>query len=65
MLNFVYLRITRLHFLNFWLDSCIVNMGEKFELVFGLLNAFRRFSGGFEPFLGSVVHQSDRLRSPV
>jgi hypothetical protein len=31
----------------------------------GLLNAFRRFSGGFEPFLGSGVHRSDRSRSPV
>jgi hypothetical protein len=26
----------------------------------GLLDAIRRFSGGFEPFLGSVVHRSDR-----
>jgi hypothetical protein len=32
---------------------------------FGLLNASRRFSSCFEPFLGSVVHRSDRLRSPV
>jgi hypothetical protein len=31
----------------------------------GLLDAFRRFSGGFEPFLGSDVHRSDRSRSPV
>jgi hypothetical protein len=31
----------------------------------GLLDAFRRFSGGFETFLGSVVHRSDRSRSPV
>jgi hypothetical protein len=31
----------------------------------GLLDAFRRFSGGFEPFLRSVVHWSDRSRSPV
>jgi hypothetical protein len=34
-LNFVYLRSSRLHFLHFWLDSCIVNKGEKFELVLG------------------------------
>jgi hypothetical protein len=27
--------------------------------------AFRRFSGGFEPFLGSSVHRSDRSKSPV
>jgi hypothetical protein len=31
----------------------------------GLQDAFRRFSGGFEPFLGSVLHRCDRLRSPV
>jgi hypothetical protein len=30
-----------------------------------LLDAFRRFSGGFEPFLGSGVYRSDRSRSPV
>jgi hypothetical protein len=33
MLNFVYLRSSRLHFLHFGLDSCIVNKGEKFEHV--------------------------------
>jgi hypothetical protein len=32
MLNFVYLRSSRLNFLHFWIDSCIVNKGEKFEL---------------------------------
>jgi hypothetical protein len=32
MLNFVFLRSSRLIFLHFWLDSCIVNKGEKFEL---------------------------------
>jgi hypothetical protein len=31
----------------------------------GLLDAFRWFSGGFQPFLGYVVHRSDRSRSPV
>jgi hypothetical protein len=31
----------------------------------GLLNAFRRFSGGFKPFLGSVAHRSDRSVSLV
>jgi hypothetical protein len=30
-----------------------------------LLDAFRRFSSGFEPFLGSGVQRSDRSRSPV
>jgi hypothetical protein len=33
MLNFVYLRSSRLHFPIFWLDSCIVNKGEKFRHV--------------------------------
>jgi hypothetical protein len=32
MLNFVYLRSSRLKVFHFWLDSCIVNKGEKFEL---------------------------------
>jgi hypothetical protein len=32
MLNFVYLRSSRLKVLHFWLDSCISNKGEKFEL---------------------------------
>jgi hypothetical protein len=39
--------------------------GGEVWACFGLLDAFRRFSGGFEPFLGSVAHQSDRSRSPV
>jgi hypothetical protein len=32
MLNFVYLRSSRLKVLHFWLDSCIANKVEKFEL---------------------------------
>jgi hypothetical protein len=32
MLNFVYLRSSRLKVLHFWLDSCILNKGENFEL---------------------------------
>jgi hypothetical protein len=32
MLNFVYLRSSRLKVLHFWLDSCIANKGEKFGL---------------------------------
>jgi hypothetical protein len=32
MLNFVYLRSSRLKVLHFWLDSCIANKGEKFEI---------------------------------
>jgi hypothetical protein len=31
----------------------------------GLLDAFRRFWGGFEPFPGSVAHRSDRSGSLV
>jgi hypothetical protein len=44
MLNFVYLRSSTLHFLHFWLDSCIVNKGEKFELVLG----YRMYLEGFQ-----------------
>jgi hypothetical protein len=36
-----------------------------FELENSLLDAFRRFSGGFKTFVGSGVHQSDWSRSPV
>jgi hypothetical protein len=32
LLNFVYVRSSRLKVLHFWLDACIVNKGEKFEL---------------------------------
>jgi hypothetical protein len=39
--------------------------GGEVWACFGLLNASRWSSGGFEPFLGSVVHRSDWLRSPV
>jgi hypothetical protein len=35
MLNFVYLRSSTLNFWHFWLDSCIVIKGEKFEHVLG------------------------------
>jgi hypothetical protein len=50
MLNFVYLRSSRLHFLHVWLDSCIVNKGEKFEHVLGywmLLEGFQVVSRHF------------------
>jgi hypothetical protein len=54
MLNFVYLRSSRLKVLHFWLDSCIVNKGEKFELEiacwmhlegFQVVSRFRAISG--------------------
>jgi hypothetical protein len=44
MLNFVHLRSSMLHFFIFWLDSCIVNNGEKFERVL----AFWMHSEGFQ-----------------
>jgi hypothetical protein len=48
--NFVYLRSSRLNFSHFWLDSCIVNKGEKFELVLGYwvhLEGFQAVSSHF------------------
>jgi hypothetical protein len=47
MLNFDYLRSSRLDFLHFWLDSCIVNKGEKVELVLG----YRMHLEGFQVVL--------------
>jgi hypothetical protein len=50
MLNFVYLRSSRLHFSHFWLDSCIANKGEKFELEMAcgmLLEGFQVVSSNF------------------
>jgi hypothetical protein len=65
MLNFVYLRSYRLHFFWFlsWFKHC--QQGREVWACFVLLNAFREFSSGFEPFLGFVGHWSDRSRSPV
>jgi hypothetical protein len=48
----------------FGLIHALSSRGEVWAC-FGLLSAFRRFSGGFEPFLGSVCHRSDRSWSPV
>jgi hypothetical protein len=45
MFNFVYLRSSRLKVLHFWLDSCIANKGEKFELEMAL---------GFQVFLSHL-----------
>jgi hypothetical protein len=52
MLNFVYLRSSRLKVLHFldWFMHC--QQGREVWGWNGLLDAFRRFSGGFEPFLG-------------
>jgi hypothetical protein len=76
MLNFVYLRSSRLHFLHFWLDSCIVKKGGEVWSWIGLLHASRRFSSGFELFLSSGSfpggigqtgegHRSNRCSSQV
>jgi hypothetical protein len=66
MLNFIYLRSSRLHFLHFGLDSCIVNKGEKFELVLGYwmhLQGFQVFSSHFWALLHTGLtgrgHRSD------
>ena len=67
MLNFVYLRSSRLHFLHFWLDSCIVNKGEKFEHVLAYwmhLEGFQVVSSYFWALLCTGLtgwgHRSDR-----
>jgi hypothetical protein len=44
MLNFVYLRSSRLHFFAFLLDSSIVNKGDKFEHVL----AYKMHLEGFQ-----------------
>jgi hypothetical protein len=65
MLNFVYLRSSRLHFWNFGLDSCIVNKGEKFEHVLGYwthLEGFQVVSSHFWALLHTgLTGQSDGL----
>jgi hypothetical protein len=65
MLNFVYLRSSRLNVLHFlaWFMHC--QQGGEVWAWIGLLHTFKRFPSGFEPFLGSVAHRSDRSRSPV
>jgi hypothetical protein len=61
MLNFV----SRLKVLHFWLDSCIANKGEKFELEMACWMHLEGFQVVLSHFLGSGVHRSDRSRSPV
>jgi hypothetical protein len=67
MLNFVYLRSSRLHFLHFWLESCIVNKEEQFELVLGYwmhLEGFQVVSSHFWALVCTGLtcwgHRSDR-----
>jgi hypothetical protein len=64
MLNFVYWETLGWKFCIFGLIHALPTRGVVWAWN-GLLDAFRRFSGGFEPFLGSGVHRSDRSRSPV
>jgi hypothetical protein len=67
LLNFVYLRSSRLKFLHFWLDSCIVNKGEKSELEMAcwtLLEGFQVVSSHFWALLCTSLtgrgHRSDQ-----
>jgi hypothetical protein len=67
MLNFVYLRSCRLKVLHFWLDSCIVNKGEKFELEMACRMLLERFHVVLSHFwallhtgLTGRGHRSDR-----
>jgi hypothetical protein len=66
-LNFVYLRSSRLKVLHFWLDSCIVNKGEKFELEMACwmyLEGFQVVSSHFWALVCTGLtgrgHRSDR-----
>jgi hypothetical protein len=67
MLNFVYLRSSRLQVLHFLLDSCIVNKGEKFELEMACwmqLEGFQVVSSRFWALVCTGLtgrgHRSDR-----
>jgi hypothetical protein len=76
MLNFVYLRSSRLNFSHFWLDSCNVNKEEKFELEmaccmhlegFQVVSSYFLSSGCFQGGIGLTDggHRSDRCNSQV
>jgi hypothetical protein len=72
MLNFVYLRSSRLKVLHFSLDSCIANKGEKFELEMACwmhLQGFQVVSSHFWALVCTGLtgrgHRSDRTRSSV
>jgi hypothetical protein len=67
MLNFVYLRSSKLKVVHFWLDSCIANKGEKFELEMACwmhLEGFQAVSNHFWAQLCTGLtgrgHRSDR-----
>jgi hypothetical protein len=57
MLNFVYLRSSRLNFWHFWLDSCIVNKGEKFELEMSCCTHLKDFQVVLSYFWALAVSQ--------
>jgi hypothetical protein len=65
MLNLFYLKSSRLKVLHFLAWFMHWQQGGEVWAWNGLLDAFRRFSCGFEPLLGSVAHRSDPSRSPV
>jgi hypothetical protein len=70
MLNFIYSRSSRSNVLHFWLDSCIANKGEKFELEMACwlhLEGFQVVSSHFWALvctgLTGQCHRSDRPES--
>jgi hypothetical protein len=69
MLNFVYLRSSRLKVLHFWFDSCIVNKGEKFELEMACWMQLKGFQVVLSLFWALVsiglTGRGHRSRSPV
>jgi hypothetical protein len=58
MLNFVYLRNSRLKVLHFWLDSCIANKGEKFELELACCTHLEGFQVVSRYFWAQAVSQA-------
>jgi hypothetical protein len=67
MLNIVYLRSSRLKVLHYWLDSCIANKAEKFELEMAYwmhLEGFQVVSSHFWALVCTGLtgrgHRSDR-----
>jgi hypothetical protein len=57
MLDFVYLRSSRLKVLHFWLYSCIVNKGEQFELEMACCTHLEGFQVVSSYFLALAVSQ--------
>jgi hypothetical protein len=57
MLNFVYLRSSRLNVWHFWLDSCIVNKGDKFELELACCTHLEGFQVVWNYFWAQAISQ--------